>query len=275
MKKPDIVKFDSNKNYYWLLQTNKGTIKIKLMPDVAPMHVSSTIYLTLEGFYNDLRFHRVIPGFMAQGGCPLGNGRGEPGYKYKGEFDSKVKHDKAGILSMANAGPGTDGSQFFLTFKATPWLDGKHTIFGVIVEGMDVLNKLEASGSKSGQTSELLFIIKATIVTKSTVAGKIVVKVGDKQITQDQLDERMNEFIKKQFQGKDINENLKAQLVVKYKKSIVTSLINNILVQIDAEELGVVITDKDYNQEMDKQVKRIMISNNWTREEFEKSAWRK
>jgi cyclophilin family peptidyl-prolyl cis-trans isomerase len=94
----------------------QGPIDVKLLPDVTPMHASSTIYLTRLGYYDGLAFHRVIPGFMAQGGCPLGTGTGGPGYEYDGEFSPTVKHDKPGILSMANRGPGTDGSQFFLTF---------------------------------------------------------------------------------------------------------------------------------------------------------------
>ena len=100
---------------------------------------------------------------MAQGGCPLGTGTGGPGYQYAGEFDANVKHTRPGLLSMANAGPGTDGSQFFLTFVPTPWLDGKHTIFGEVVEGMPVVEALEARGSQSGQTTEPLSITKATI----------------------------------------------------------------------------------------------------------------
>ncbi|MGA1824049.1 MAG: peptidylprolyl isomerase [bacterium] len=163
LKKPEMMKFDTNKNYFWVLETNKGTMKIKLMPDIAPMHVSSTIFLTKKGFYDNLPFHRIIPGFMAQGGCPLGTGTGGPGYEYKGEFDPKVTHDKPYLLSMANRGEGTDGSQFFLTFKATPWLDGKHTIFGEIVEGQDVMAKLEAAGTQSGKTKEEIIILKARI----------------------------------------------------------------------------------------------------------------
>jgi len=166
LKKPELMKFDSNKDYFWILETNKGTIRIKLMPDVAPMHVTSTIFLTRKGFYDNLTFHRVIPGFMAQCGCPLGTGREGPGYKYDGEFKPNVKHDRPYLLSMANAGPGTDGSQFFLTFKATPWLDGKHTIFGEIVAGQDVMKKLEAAGSPNGTPKEKLFIVKARIEEK-------------------------------------------------------------------------------------------------------------
>ena len=161
--KPEVVEFDKDKDYLVRLETNKGPVLIKFMPEVAPMHVTSFLYLTKLGFYNGLAFHRVIPGFMAQGGCPLGTGTGGPGYKYDGEFDASVKHDRPGLLSMANAGPGTDGSQFFLTFVPTPWLDGKHTIFGEVVEGMETLKALEQVGSRSGRTSEMLTLEKATV----------------------------------------------------------------------------------------------------------------
>jgi cyclophilin family peptidyl-prolyl cis-trans isomerase len=163
LNKPPKVSFTAGKNYFWTLETNKGKIKIELLPDVAPMHVSSTIYLTRLGFYDDTVFHRVIPGFMAQGGDPTGTGRGGPGYKYDGEFDRSVKHDKPGLLSMANAGPGTDGSQFFLTFVKTPHLNGKHTIFGRVVEGMGTVKELEKFGSRGGKTKEKLMIESATI----------------------------------------------------------------------------------------------------------------
>ncbi|MBN1845693.1 MAG: peptidylprolyl isomerase, partial [Sedimentisphaerales bacterium] len=151
LEKPALMEFAADTDYYWILETSKGTIRIKLMPDVAPMHVTSTIFLTKKGYYDNLTFHRVIPEFMAQGGCPLGTGSGGPGYSYDGEIDPKVKHDRPYLLSMANAGPGTDGSQFFLTFKAAPWLDGKHTIFGEITEGQDVMATLEAAGSPNGK----------------------------------------------------------------------------------------------------------------------------
>jgi cyclophilin family peptidyl-prolyl cis-trans isomerase len=167
LQKPELMTFDANTDYYWILETNKGTITIKLMPDVAPMHVTSTVFLTEKGFYDNLTFHRVIPGFMAQGGCPLGTGTGGPGYQYAGEFKSDVRHDRPYLLSMANAGPHTDGSQFFLTFVPTPHLDGKHTIFGEITEGKEVMKKLEAAGtSPAGKTKEKLFIKKARIEKK-------------------------------------------------------------------------------------------------------------
>ncbi len=168
LPKPTVATFDPSHTYYARMVTNKGPILIKFMPDVAPMHVTNFIYLTKLGFYDGIKFHRVIPEFMAQGGDPLGNGTGGPGYPFAGEFSPTVKHDKPGRLSMANAGPGTDGSQFFLTFVATPWLDGKHSIFGEVVEGMDVLKKLEAAGTPgSGMpTKEPLRMEKVTIEVK-------------------------------------------------------------------------------------------------------------
>ncbi|HNS22129.1 MAG TPA: peptidylprolyl isomerase [Sedimentisphaerales bacterium] len=167
LTKPQQRQFDATREYFWVLETNKGNIKIRLMPDVAPMHVTSTMFLTEQGFYNGTTFHRVIPDFMAQGGCPLGTGTGGPGYQYAGEFSPKVKHDRPFLLSMANAGPNTDGSQFFITFAATPWLDGKHTIFGEVVEGQDTVKKLEAVGSPQGRPKEELKIIKAGIEEKA------------------------------------------------------------------------------------------------------------
>lgn len=167
LAKPTMMTFEEGKTYYARMITNKGPILIKFLPKTAPMHVSSFIYLTRLGFYDGLSFHRVIPEFMAQGGCPLGNGTGGPGYQFAGEYDPAVKHNKGGLLSMANAGPGTDGSQFFLTFVATPWLDGKHTIFGEIVEGMDTMKALEAAGTKpAGRTTEPLKMEKVTIEVK-------------------------------------------------------------------------------------------------------------
>jgi len=164
LTKPPLLTFTQGKDYFWDLQTNHGDITIKLLTDSAPMHVSSTIYLTKLGFYDDLTFHRVIPGFMMQGGDPIGNGSGNPGYKYDGEFDGDASHNEAGVLSMANAGPGTDGSQFFITFKPTPFLDGKHTVFGKVVTDLeDSLTKIEALGSRRGKTKETVKIIKASV----------------------------------------------------------------------------------------------------------------
>jgi peptidyl-prolyl cis-trans isomerase B (cyclophilin B) len=163
---PPVLEFSQDKTYLWQLNTSKGDMVIELLPDVAPMHVSSTIYLTTLGFYDNTIFHRIIPGFMAQGGDPTGTGRGNPGYKYAGEFSDDLKHTQGGLLSMANSGPNTDGSQFFLTFTATPWLDGKHTIFGQVIQGMDVLESIEQLGSRNGNTSEVVSIITATILVQ-------------------------------------------------------------------------------------------------------------
>ncbi len=113
-------------------QTSKGDIHVDLMEEVAPLTVANFVNLVQRGFYDGLTFHRVIPDFMIQGGCPQGTGTGGPGYKFKDEFSPKVKHDVPGKLSMANAGPGSNGSQFFITHVPTPWLDGKHTIFGAV-----------------------------------------------------------------------------------------------------------------------------------------------
>ncbi len=169
LTQPPKFDFDRDSEYFWQLTTNKGDIKVRFLAETAPMHVSSTMYLTRLGFYDDLNFHRVIPGFMAQGGCPAGNGRAGPGYKYGGEYDPKVKHDRPGLLSMANTGrEPSDGSQFFLTFVPTPHLDGKHTIFGEVVEGMDNVRKLEAAGSRGqGAPKERLVIQKAEVVVQA------------------------------------------------------------------------------------------------------------
>lgn len=119
------------------IQTNKGTIRIELFAEQAPVTVANFVNLAQRGYYDGLTFHRVIANFMVQGGCPLGSGTGGPGYKFKDECTPALKHDRPGILSMANAGPGTNGSQFFITHVPTDWLDGKHTVFGAVVDASD------------------------------------------------------------------------------------------------------------------------------------------
>ena len=161
------VAFDPARSYYAQFITNKGVVLVKLRPDTAPAHVTNLIYLARMGYYDNLKFHRVITSFMAQGGCPVGNGTGGPGYGFGGEFQGNLKHNRPGMLSQANTGqPNSDGSQFFLTFVPTPWLDGKHTIYGETEDGFDVLKKLEAAGSQSGQTSETLMLEKVLIQVK-------------------------------------------------------------------------------------------------------------
>ena len=120
-----------------VLTTDQGTIRLKLFADIAPLTVANFVNLIQRGYYNGLKFHRVIPDFMIQGGCPNGVGNGGPGYRFEDECSPKARHSKAGMLSMANAGPGTNGSQFFITHTATDWLDGKHTVFGEVVSDAD------------------------------------------------------------------------------------------------------------------------------------------
>jgi peptidyl-prolyl cis-trans isomerase B (cyclophilin B) len=119
------------------MSTSKGDIQLELFPDQAPLTVANFVNLARRGFYDGLRFHRVISDFMVQGGCPLGTGTGGPGYRFKDEFDPSLRHDRPGRLSMANAGPGTNGSQFFITHVPTPWLDDAHTVFGTVVGAAD------------------------------------------------------------------------------------------------------------------------------------------
>ena len=119
--------------------TDRGPIKVELRPEQAPLTVASFVNLARRGFYDGLNFHRVIDDFMIQGGCPQGTGTGGPGYKFEDEARNGLTHQR-GVLSMANAGPNTNGSQFFITHVATPWLDGKHTVFGKVVEGMDTVD---------------------------------------------------------------------------------------------------------------------------------------
>jgi peptidyl-prolyl cis-trans isomerase B (cyclophilin B) len=131
---------------YANFETDRGPVRVELYPEKAPLTVANFVNLARRGFYDGLNFHRVIKDFMIQGGCPQGTGTGGPGYKFEDEASNGVGHER-GVLSMANAGPNTNGSQFFITHVATPWLDGKHTVFGKVVDGMDVVDKV-AQGDK-------------------------------------------------------------------------------------------------------------------------------
>ena len=124
-----------------IFDTARGPIRVELLPDQAPLTVANFVNLARRGFYDGLGFHRVSADFMVQGGCPEGSGRGGPGYRFEDETGNGVRHER-GVLSMANAGPNTNGSQFFITHVATPWLDGKHTVFGKVVEGLDVVDAI-------------------------------------------------------------------------------------------------------------------------------------
>jgi peptidyl-prolyl cis-trans isomerase A (cyclophilin A) len=131
------------KQLHAVIETKHGKIKLELYPEKAPVTCASFVNLIQKGFYNGITFHRVIPNFMIQGGDPDGTGGGGPGYRFKDEFDPDLRHDGPGVLSMANSGPGTNGSQFFITHKDTPWLNDKHSVFGKVVEGQDVVNAVK------------------------------------------------------------------------------------------------------------------------------------
>jgi peptidyl-prolyl cis-trans isomerase B (cyclophilin B) len=134
------------------IDTDKGTIRIELHEDKVPKTVANFEKLTNDGFYDDLLFHRVIPDFMVQAGCPQGTGTGGPGYNFEDEFHPDLSHDAPGVLSMANSGPNTNGSQFFITHVPCPWLDNKHSVFGRVLEGQDVIDKI-AQGDKMNKVT--------------------------------------------------------------------------------------------------------------------------
>ena len=143
---------DPSKFYYATIATEQGDIKVQLFADRAPMTVNNFVFLAREGFYDNTTFHRVLADFMAQAGDPTGTGMGGPGYNFADEFWPGATFDRRGLLAMANAGPGTNGSQFFITFAPTPWLDGNHTIFGEVIEGDDVLGKITLRDPQGGAT---------------------------------------------------------------------------------------------------------------------------
>ena len=136
---PPAMGIDPKKRYTAMFKTEKGDFEVELFADKAPKTVNNFVFLARDGFYDGVTFHRVIPDFMAQGGDPTGTGRGGPGYQFADEFYPELKHSKPGILSMANAGRNTNGSQFFITFAPTPWLDGKHAVFGEVVSGVELI----------------------------------------------------------------------------------------------------------------------------------------
>ncbi len=161
-----------------VFDTDKGAIRVDLYPDRTPVTVANFVNLAQRGFYNGLSFHRVIDDFMIQGGCPLGTGTGGPGYQFADEFDAGLRHDAPGKLSMANAGPGTNGSQFFITHVPTPWLDDAHSIFGAVQGDADqaVVNAI-AQGDKintvtiEGDTADLLASVEQVAAWNAKLDG--------------------------------------------------------------------------------------------------------
>jgi cyclophilin family peptidyl-prolyl cis-trans isomerase len=161
---PPVVKFDRSRHYFWYLHTSEGVLKIELKPEWAPRRVAATIYLTKLGFYDGLKFHRIVPKFMAQGGDPLGTGAGSPGFRpYASEIHRKANHSKRGVVAMANSGPRSEGSQFYIAFDKADHLDGKHTIFGQVVGGLGTLRGLEMYGSESGKPRKVVLINRAEV----------------------------------------------------------------------------------------------------------------
>lgn len=140
---PPEMHIDEDAVYEVTLETGKGMIELELYPEHAPKTVNNFVFLAEEGFYDGVAFHRVIPNFMVQGGDPTGTGRGGPGYQFEDEFDGNPLKHEQGVISMANAGPNTNGSQFFITHKPQPHLNGKHTVFGTVVNGQEVVDAIE------------------------------------------------------------------------------------------------------------------------------------
>lgn len=208
------MSYKDNEGLYAVISTKRGQIVLSLEYEKAPMTVSNFVGLA-EGvlnsgnpgkpFYDGLRFHRVIADFMIQGGCPLGNGTGGPGYNFPDEFAPSLKHDKPGVLSMANAGPGTNGSQFFITHVPTPWLDGKHSIFGHVVEGQKVVNSIRQGDridkveiSRIGGKAEAFSVTKESFAQLVRTASKAEIDRLDAEAKRinEELDRRWPDAVK-------------------------------------------------------------------------------
>ena len=186
---PPVMTIDPDKVYLATFETEKGNIVIELYAREVPNTVNNFVFLAREGFYDNTTFHRVISGFMAQGGDPTGTGRGGPGYKFADEFVAALKHDGPGVLSMANSGANTNGSQFFITLAATPWLDGAHTVFGKVVEGLDVLDAISlrdpARASTPGDLIRTIRIEEATASQLPEPALEVLVVPGEIEMPDD------------------------------------------------------------------------------------------
>jgi cyclophilin family peptidyl-prolyl cis-trans isomerase len=165
-KKPPKMEIDPKKAYTAEMQTSCGTIVLDLFAKETPTTVNNFVFLARQGFYDGVTFHRIIPGFMIQGGDPEGTGSGGPGYQFEDEIVKGLKFDQPGLLAMANSGPDTNGSQFFITTSEPTHLNGKHTIFGQVAQGMDAVREIESRGSGQGTPSETVYIEKVTITER-------------------------------------------------------------------------------------------------------------
>jgi peptidyl-prolyl cis-trans isomerase B (cyclophilin B) len=154
--KPPEMQIDSEKNYRVTMETNRGTIVLEMYPQYAPATVNNFVFLASEGYYDGVTFHRVIPDFVIQGGDPTGTGRGGPGYRFGDEFAGNPLKHETGVISMANAGPGTNGSQFFITHSPQPHLDGKHTVFGKVIEGQEVVDAIRVGDVMTEVSAEAM-----------------------------------------------------------------------------------------------------------------------
>jgi peptidyl-prolyl cis-trans isomerase B (cyclophilin B) len=163
--KPPKMQIDPAKDYTAVMKTSCGTIQLQLYADQTPVTVNSFVFLAEQGFFDGLTFHRIIPDFVLQGGDPEGTGSGGPGYQFEDEIVNSLKFDRPGLLAMANSGPGTNGSQFFITTGEPKHLNGMHTIFGEVTDGMDVVKEIESFGTSSGSPTETVYIEKVTIRT--------------------------------------------------------------------------------------------------------------
>jgi len=162
-KNPPPMQIDPAKNYIATFHTAKGDFKVQLFADKAPKTVNNFVFLAREGFYDGTTFHRVIENFMVQGGCPHGTGTGGPGYKFEDERTAlALQHDGPGVLSMANAGANTNGSQFFITHVPTPWLNGKHAVFGKVIDGMDIVMSIRIRDPHDAQPGDQLNSVEIT-----------------------------------------------------------------------------------------------------------------
>lgn len=163
---PPAMEIDPSKSYEAIFKTEVGDFRVRLFPEQAPATVNNFVFLARQGYYNNTSFHRVLPGFMAQGGDPSGTGAGGPGYTFEDEFDPDLQFNRPGLLAMANRGPDTNGGQFFLTYAPTPHLNGLHTIFGEVVEGAEILNRLRPRDPQTNPDYEGDGLLSVEIIEK-------------------------------------------------------------------------------------------------------------